>query len=306
LIDTFEGSLSGGGFDLAGWTHNAITGSTNWAWSTTRPHDGTHSWFAQDITTVSDMVLTSPSFDVGATTTLTFWHTYAFEGSTSSCYDGGTLEYSIDGTTWTVVPIADFTAGGYTGTIGSSYSNPIGGKRGWCAGTIGEPTQVSVNLGGDANLFGHMIRLRWHEGNDSSAAVTGWYVDSVTIYNAGTASSCTTGACTAPGAMSGLSYPSVAAGLNWTAAIGASGYDLVRGTVSTLLSSGFTPATNACLANDVTGTNFTDTHVPAGGDADWFLVRFSNACGTGTYNETSGSQVGSRDAAIAASANACP
>ena len=304
--DTFEGSLSGGGFDLAGWTHSAVSGSTNWVWSTTQPHDGTHSWYAQDISGVSDMVLTTPSFDVGATTTMTFWHTYAFEGSTSTCYDGGTLEYTIDGTTWTVVPATDFTSGGYTGTIGSSYSNPLGGKPGWCAGTVGTPTQVAVNLGADANLLGHTIRLRWHEGNDSSVSATGWYVDSVTLNNAGSAAACTAGACTAPGSMTGLSYATVASGLHWTAAPGATGYDLVRGTVSTLHSGGFTPSTNACLANDIGGTAFRDTHVPAAGDADWFLVRFSNTCGVGTWDEPAGSQVGSRDAAIAASTNACP
>ena len=100
---------------------------------------------------------------------MSFWHTYAFEGTTSTCYDGGTLEYTTDGgTTWTVVPAADFTAGAYTGTAGASYSNPIGGKPAWCGGTVGAMTQVSLNLGGDANLVNKTIRVRWHEGDDSS------------------------------------------------------------------------------------------------------------------------------------------
>jgi hypothetical protein len=65
LLDTFEGSQSGGGFDLPGWTKAIVSGSTNWAWSTARFFDGTHSWFAQSQGSPSDKVLVSPSFGVG-------------------------------------------------------------------------------------------------------------------------------------------------------------------------------------------------------------------------------------------------
>ncbi len=197
LTETFEDAS---GFDLPGWTHEYINGTVDWAWSTAgNPQTPTHDWFAQDTASASDMVLVSPSFGVGSSTVLTFWHTYAFEGTTTSCYDGSTLEYTTDGgTTWTVFPAADFTAGAFTGTINSSYSNPIGGKAGWCAGTVGTMTEVSVNLGGDSNLLNKTVQVRWHEGNDSSNSSTGWYVDSVTIANAQTQSSCTTAGAVKP------------------------------------------------------------------------------------------------------------
>ncbi len=429
--DTFEGSQSGGGFDLSGWTHNAITGSTNWTWSTAQKHDGAHSWYAQDVSTLSDKVLASPAFGVGPNTVLSFWHTYAFEGSTTSCYDGGTLEYSTDGTTWTVVPAADFVAGGYTGTINSGYSNPLGGKRAWCAGTVGTMTEVTVNLGTDAGLLGRNIQMRWHEGDDSSISATGWYVDAVLLSNAEVGGACTIGtvctppeapalasasgdcagvhlawtagtgsnvsynvyratssggpytklggmpvtgtaytdssavggilyfyvvrgacdasgatesaesnevsasglangaacedgiACTAgdtcqagvclggaavpgPGATAGLSFDTVS-DLSWAATDGATGYDVVRGTLSMLLGGGgFTPATDACAGSHVTATLLSDTHAPAEGDADWFLIRAYNACGTGTYDDGDPSQTAPRDAGITASPNACP
>lgn len=35
--------------------------------------------------------------------------------------------------------------------------------------------------------------VRWHESDDSSAIGQGWFVDSVTITDAGTASACSTG-----------------------------------------------------------------------------------------------------------------
>ena len=66
----------------------------------------------------------------------------------------------------------------------------MGGKKGWCGGTIGAMTQVSLNLGA---LSGSTIYLRFHAGEDSSIADVGWYVDSIQINNAGTQSSCETG-----------------------------------------------------------------------------------------------------------------
>ena len=429
--DTFEGALSGGGFDQAGWTRSPISGSTNWAWSTARVHDGTHSWFAADVTTVSDKVLVSPAFGVGAPTTLSFWHTYAFEGSLSTCYDAGTLEYTTNGgANWTVVPDADFTSGGFTGTVNTGFSNPIGGKRAWCAGTAGTLTVVNVNLGGDPNLLNKTVQLRWHEGDDISLAVTGWYVDTVTVNNAQVGGSCSIGTgCTAPGApaltgavgdcagvnltwssgtgstssynvfratvpggpytklggmpmagtaysdttaVAGTTYSYVVTGacdagglsesvvsnelpagkqvtgaactdgnvctegdtcqtgtcvagapvsgpggtsglafdsttdLNWAAAAAASGYDVIRGTLSTLSGGGFASSTDVCLGSHIADTFTSDTHIPAEGDADWFLIRAYGPCGTGSYDDGTPSQAASRDPGITLSPNACP
>ena len=186
FTETFEGA---GGFDNAGWTHMPIAGGVDWVLSMAQSQTPTHSWNSVSQTTVSDRVLVSPGFVGQAATTLSFFHTFAFESNTStSCFDAGTLEVSTDGgTTWTVMPDANFTAGGFTGTVSSSFSNPIGGKRAWCNGTIGAMTQVTANL---ASLSGQSFKLRWHEGDDSSAVVTGWFVDSVTLNNVGSASVC--------------------------------------------------------------------------------------------------------------------
>lgn len=184
FTETFEG---GGGFDNAGWAHMAIAGANDWTLVTSQSQTPTHSWNSVSLPSVSNRVLVSPGFVGQAATTLSFFHTFAFESATT-CFDAGTLEVSTDGgMTWTVMPDANFTAGGFTGTVSSSFSNPLGGKRAWCFGTIGAMTQVSVNL---ASLSGQSFRLRWHEGDDSSAIVTGWFVDSVTLNNVGSASVC--------------------------------------------------------------------------------------------------------------------
>jgi hypothetical protein len=412
--DTFEGSQSGGGFDRAGWTKNSVTGSTNWVWTTARSHDGTHSWLAADVGVANDKVLVSPPFGVGPFTTVSFFHTYQFEGTTSTCYDAATLEYTTNaGAAWTVVPVSDFISGAYNGTANPSTGNPIGGKRAWCAGTVGSLTVVNLNLGIDANLVDKTIQLRWHEGDDDSVSSTGWYVDTVAVNTAVDGGACTPGvgtlsvsnggpicesatldlyasysqqgvtyawtgpngftssaqnpsipsataaaagsysvtvssagspvasnstvasvtaeggscddgnACTAgdgcsagacvpgapvppPGSAGGLTFESKS-DLSWSALAGATAYDVARGTLSVLASTGsFTSATDACSGDDVAATTYTDSHVPAADDGDWFLIRATGACGNGTYDDGSAEQLGPRDAAIAAAAGACP
>jgi hypothetical protein len=188
IVDTFEAPS---GFDTPGWTHAALNGANDWAWSTAQSQTPTHSWFSDSLPSTADRVLTSPSFGATATSTLSFFHTFDFEiGSSGSCFDAGTLEVSTNGgTTWTVMPDANFTAGGFNGTVATG-TNPLAGKRAWCGGTIGPMTQVNVNLG---SFAAQSIRLRWHEGNDVSVEDTGWFVDSVTITNAGTAGVCSNG-----------------------------------------------------------------------------------------------------------------
>jgi fibronectin type 3 domain-containing protein len=280
--DTFEGALSGGGFDQAGWSHSAVSGTTNWTWSTAQKFDGTHSWFAQDIGTASDMILVSPTFGVGAGTTVSFRHTYAFE-STTTCYDGGTLEYTTDGGgAWTVVPDADFTAGLFNGTVSSGFSNPIGGKRAWCGGTVGTMTQVTVNLGGDAALLGKTVQLRWHEGNDSSTVGTGWYVDTVVLTNAQVAGSCVTGSgCTAPGAPA-LAAPTVSCSgiaLSWSAGTGSTAsYNVYRATA--------TGGPYTKIAGPQAGTTYSDT-TGSVGTTYFYVVR--GACDAGGATESANS-----------------
>ena len=103
----------------------------------------------------------------------------------------GTLEYAVGPGygTWTVVPDAWFTTGGFNGTVSTCCSNPIAGKRAWCF-SLPSWTQVSLGL---SAVSGQSVKLRWHEGDDSSVSATGWYVDSVAIANAGTAAPCATG-----------------------------------------------------------------------------------------------------------------
>jgi hypothetical protein len=94
--------------------------------------------------------------------------------------------------------------------------------------------------------------------------------------------------------------------ITWDALNGAQDYDLQKGNLALLRSSSgnFTTSILGCAENDGTDTRSYVPGVPAGGL--YFVVRgVTFACGSGTYDEPAGSQIGGRDAEIAAGA-ACP
>ncbi|HSS50301.1 MAG TPA: hypothetical protein VLX28_15295, partial [Thermoanaerobaculia bacterium] len=185
--DTFEGTKSGGGFDLAGWTHTALTaltGTQDWTWDSSRSLSPSHSWLASQHGSTADQVLVSPPFVAQPGTSLTFWHTFTFYPYA----DGGTLEISTNhGASWTVVPDAAFTLNGFNFTLASGTTNPIAGLRGWTGEALAW-TPVQVDL---SSWAGSEIQMRWHAGEDDDGiGFTGWNVDSVSFSNAGFPGSC--------------------------------------------------------------------------------------------------------------------
>jgi LmbE family N-acetylglucosaminyl deacetylase len=96
--------------------------------------------------------------------------------------------------------------------------------------------------------------------------------------------------------------------VSWTSVAGATGYDVVRGSLVQLRTTGgnFSVATEACLGSDLGGTSLSFSSTPPSGQGWWFLMRPVSCGGAGSYDEGVPSQVGSRDAEIASSPQACP
>ena len=109
-------------------------------------------------------------------------------------------------------------------------------------------------------------------------------------------------------ALNGQKLGNGAAHLTWNAPATATGYDLVTGSAQILQSSGgsFSAATTQCLANDLPTTSFDAAPIPAAGQGFWYLIRAMNCGGNSSYNSGFPSQVGTRDAGIAASGHGCP
>lgn len=98
--------------------------------------------------------------------------------------------------------------------------------------------------------------------------------------------------------------------LAWPALTTADWYEIARGSLSDLRTSGgdYATATDNCVTDNETGTTVvvSGTPEPSSGDGYWYLVRGVNCKGMGTYDSGSAGQVGSRDAEIAGSGADCP
>lgn len=176
--------------DLESGATNWTTGGagTAWALATTAAHSPTHSYFIDDPASVTDRQLaTAAAISISAGSQLSFWHRYNTEVGSSSLYDGGVLEWSLDGTTWYDILAGNggaipanagrFVQGGYVGALSTGFGNPLGGRQAW-SGDNAAFGNVLVDL---ADFSGQSIRLRWRMGTDTSTSDAGWWVDDVVI-----------------------------------------------------------------------------------------------------------------------------
>ena len=149
------------------------------------------SWFsdatpATTLNTYKDDRLVSPAVQVLPGATLTFSHRYSFEQDLAEGggpLDGGVLELSTDGITWTDAG-SRITEGQYTGTVFPEGDNPLASRPAW-TGTAPRMGRVSVTLG---DLAGETVRLRWRLGLDGNylsltPVSAGWWVDDIQVTN---------------------------------------------------------------------------------------------------------------------------
>jgi hypothetical protein len=95
--------------------------------------------------------------------------------------------------------------------------------------------------------------------------------------------------------------------LSWDPAPGASGYDVVAGSLSALRAAGgsFSALTLTCLAEDLPVTSLTHTELPADGDGFWYLVRSASCGGDGTWDAVGSGATPDRDAGIDSAVGSC-
>ncbi len=161
----------------AGWTASLTGVGPVWVTSTASSVSAPNAAFAPDPASVGDNRLDSPSFPVTtASGSLEFSRNFSLENT----YDGMVLEISIGGGAFQDILAAggSFASGGYTGTISTSFSNPIGGRQAWTGNSGGWGTSV-VNLPASAN--GQSVVLRWRVGTDNGVSGTGAYIDNIVV-----------------------------------------------------------------------------------------------------------------------------
>lgn len=144
---------------------------------------GNHSLYADDYPgVITDANARLKSLVVPSHAYLRFAHAYDFEtdssGSLPEYYDGGVLEYSINGgSTWSdAMNLIDYN--GYDGVISTGTGNPLSNRIAF-VGTSRGYISARVNL---ASLAGKSVTFRWRMGLDEAFAAWGWWVDDVSVY----------------------------------------------------------------------------------------------------------------------------
>ncbi len=206
----FEDAFSG---DLSLWAIEAGPGNTGttaaWGLVTSDSNSAPASLFVSDEASVKDQVAgfaTTVNLPAGNAAALSFSHRY----DTESTYDGGVLEYSIDGSAWFDILAGDgadipanadrILSNGYQSTISTSYNSPIGGRSAWSGNSNGFVlTEVDLS-----DFAGNDIQLRWRLGCDSSVAGNGWWIDDIAVT---AASDCGGTTCDYSASAEGDSFP---------------------------------------------------------------------------------------------------
>jgi spore coat protein A len=201
-----------------------------------------------------------------------------------TCDDGGTA--ALDGC-GTSCDVEEFVRFGGT-AAGGSVSVIVGGQLVTITTTAGQTAeQVAQALAAAMNAQGIAATAQ------GARVITTSDISTVTISDSGL--------------VVPLELRAETTRLWWGSVAGAASYDVVRGSLVPLRTSGGNFAlgtvTQICAANDSVSTFWLPTETPAPGQGTWYLVRGQPA---GTYDSGAPSQSGSRDAEIAASGNACP
>ncbi len=160
--------------------------------STMKCHGGTGKCFTTGLTanyaTCQTAALSTPVLDVSKCAasskkvTFSFWHYYDFEALSSGHYwDGGVLQVSTNGTTWTDVTTSQPYDGALKGDFSGCTPVPlIDGKPGW-SGTIGGGAWKQVTYDVPVAQRVATLRFRFLFGSDAASNKRGWYVDDVAL-----------------------------------------------------------------------------------------------------------------------------
>ncbi len=261
LNDDFE-------LGLGNWTVSA-----NWSWSTTQSHTPTHSAWSGNVSNQCDTLTLTNFLSVpsGTSPILSFWTYYNIETG----WDGGIVEASADGSTWTKLTLTP----NYPGTTNSSTPACIGTNQACFNGSGTTWTNYTSNL---STYAGGNLKIRFRYASDGSINNGGWYIDDVIVQ---WGSACSTVA-NAPGkVLNNLIVSKGSAGainLNWQQPGGTctvTGYGIYRGSLP------WTAYNHASYDCTVISESFTDSNAP---ESYYYLVVPLNTTNEGTYGTDSG------------------
>jgi hypothetical protein len=171
-------------FDAGGsvWTPS----SDLWSHDRKTPLDGV--WRGADADAPSDASLVSPELTAGNDRlSIRFTHRFAFEAAIVMgavvAFDGGVIEYSLDGGgSWQ--DIATLASPGYNSVLSTSNGtvaspNPLAGRPAYGVFNAAYPKSDVVLLELGTKLAGKQFKLRFRVGSDTNAGAPGWEISDI-------------------------------------------------------------------------------------------------------------------------------
>jgi hypothetical protein len=174
------------------WASAAVSGVNEWYYpqipnpyanifgDTTYTSSGIYNMWGYNRGAASDYVIgMTSSSPLSTNAFLSFKHDWNFEDGSVTAFDGGVVEYSLNGGASWIDAGALFINNGYNGTISSSFGNPLGGRAAFTHESHGYTTS-RLNLN---SLIGQQVRFRFRIGTDSAVDDYGWFIDDINIYS---------------------------------------------------------------------------------------------------------------------------
>ncbi len=169
--------------DVVLWQVNSLSGSLPAeTWSRGFSGAENHAWHGVDQGALGDIALESPELKVSASEPfkVVFKHHYSFEADTTTNWDGGVVEISVDGGPFLDVTLSpSMPAPGYNGTLGNTSMNPLSDRLAFVQRNTGYPADDTVSLSFGSDYAGKTVKLRFRIGSDQNTGDEGWFIDDI-------------------------------------------------------------------------------------------------------------------------------
>ncbi|MCU1365318.1 MAG: hypothetical protein JWN39_957, partial [Ilumatobacteraceae bacterium] len=169
------------------WVSTQTGAGAPWTYSTGSSQSGTRSLHVADVAGPGSATVTEQTavgLPPGQNAYLRFDQSFSTDSDpdNSKIYDGGLVEYTVNGTTWNDIAGLP-TVNGYNGTIEAGFNDPLQGRA--VFGLISPNYQTTrIDL---SSLAGQSVRFRFAFGEDSfTEEFPGWFIDDLAIYSCST------------------------------------------------------------------------------------------------------------------------
>lgn len=142
--------------------------------------------YGPDFGTEGQAWIESPALQVGADADfrVEFDARYSFEASSSTFYDGGVVEISLDeGQSWRDVTELGQLSPAYGGLLSDCCDNPLAGRAAFVGRSAGWPDAFAphrIDFG--RSLAGQRVRLRFLIATDAAVTAPGWEIDELRAF----------------------------------------------------------------------------------------------------------------------------